>query len=55
MVFVDDIVRALLVVGCLIAVGEVVRGQPLVAGDPGAFENCEREARKPTRVELVGS
>ena len=37
MVFVDDIVRALLVVGCLIAVGEVVRGQPLVAADHLAY------------------
>ena len=55
MVFTDDIVRAPLAVGRQVAVGEVVAGQALVAGDPGAFENREREARKPIRVDLVGS
>ena len=53
--FADNIVRALLAVGRQVAVGEVVAGQALVAGDPASFENCEREARKPTHVDLVGS
>ena len=53
--FTDDIVRALLAVGRQVAVDEVVAGQALVTGDPGAFENREREARKPTLVDLVGS
>ena len=53
--FTDDIVRALLAVGRQVAAGKVVAGQALVAGDPGAFENREREARKPTHVHLVGS
>ena len=55
MVFMDHIVRAQLVVGRQVAVGEVVAGQALVAGDPGSFENRERGARKPTHVDLVGS
>ena len=49
MVFTDGIVRALLAVGRQVAVGEVVAGQVLVAGDR-AFENREREARKPLPV-----
>ena len=53
--FRDDIVRALLAVGRQVAVGEVVEGQVLVAGGPGAFENRGREARKRTHVVLVGS
>ena len=53
--FTDDIVRALPAVGRQVAIGEVVASQTLVAGDPGVFENHEREARKPTRVDLVGS
>ena len=53
--FTDDIVLALLAVGRQVTVGEVVEGQALVAGDPGAFENREREARKPTHVDLIGS
>ena len=53
--FADDIVRALLAVGRQAAVGEVVADQGLVVGDPGAFENREREARKPTHMDLVGS
>ena len=55
MMFTDDIVRALLAVGRQVAVGEVVAGQALVTGDPGVFQNCERQARKPTHVDLVGS
>ena len=50
MVFADDIVRALLAVGRQVAVGEVVAGQALVAGDPGAFENRSREAGKLTML-----
>ena len=50
-----DVARALLVVGRQVAVGEVVAGQTLVAGDPNAFENREREAWKPTHVGLDGS
>ena len=46
---------ALLAVGRQVAVGEVVEGQVLVAGGPGAFENRGREARKRTHVDLVGS
>ena len=44
MVFADDIVRALLAVGRQVAVGEVVAGQTLMAGDPDTFENhhCSR-------------
>ena len=53
--FTDDIVRALLAVGHQVAVSEVVAGQTLSAGDPIPFENREREARKPTHVDLVGS
>ena len=53
MVLADDIVRPLLTVGRQVAVGDVVAGQSLVIGDPGTFENREREARKPTHVDLV--
>ena len=53
--FTDDIVRALLVVGRQVAVSVVVAGQALAAGDPGAFENHEREAWKRTHVDLVGT
>ena len=52
--FTDDIVCHLLAVGRQVAVGEVVAGQALVTSDPGAFENHEREARKPADVDLVG-
>ena len=55
MVFADDIVRALLAVGRQVTAGEMIAGRALVAGDPGAFESLERQARKPTHVELVGS
>ena len=55
MVFTDDIVGVLLVVGRHVAAGEVDSSQTLMAGDPGAFENREREARTPTHVDLVGS
>ena len=44
----NDIVQALLAIG-----GEVA-DQILEAGEPSAFENCEREAWKPTREDLVG-
>ena len=54
MVFTDDIVCVLLAVGRQVAVDEMVAGQALVAGDPDAVENREREARKPTHVDLVG-
>ena len=37
MVFTDDMLHALLAVGCQVAVGEVVAAQALVAVDPGAF------------------
>ena len=46
MVFTDDIERALLAVGRQVAVGEVVAGHALVAGDPGAFEKRERVSRE---------
>ena len=52
--FTDDIVRALLAVGRQVTVGEVVAGHALVAGDPGTFENREREARKSIHVDFVG-
>ena len=55
MVFADDIVRALLTVGRQVAVGEVIVGQALVAEDTGALKNREREGRKPTHVDIVGS
>ena len=55
MVSKDDIVRALLVVGRQVIVGEVVAGQALVAGDPGVLKNRERRARNPTHVELFGT
>ena len=55
MVSTGDIVRALLAVGSQVAVGEVVADKALVAGDPVAFEHCEREAWKPAYVNLVGS
>ena len=54
MVFTDNILLSLLAVGRQVAVGEVVAGQRLVAGNPGAFKNREREARKPTHLDLVG-
>ena len=52
--FTDDNVRALLAVGRQVAVGEVIAGQALVTGYPDAFENREKEARKPAHVDLVG-
>ena len=55
MVFTDDIVRALLTVGRRVAVSEVVAGQALVAGGPGAFEDRKREVRKPIHVDPDGS
>ena len=55
MVFTDDIIGALLAAGRQVVVGEMVAGQALVAGDPGAFGDREREARKPTHVDLIGS
>lgn len=36
-----------------VAVGEVVAGSTLVAGDPSAFENRNGEARQPAYVDLV--
>ena len=33
----------------------MIAGQTQGAGDPGAFENRETEARKPINVNLVGS
>ena len=51
----DDTVRELLAVGPQAAVGEEVAGQALVAGDPGAPKNRERESRKPSHVDFVGS
>ena len=54
MVFTVDTVHTLLAVGRQVTLGKVVAGQALVAGDPGAFENREREARKPAIVDLVG-
>ena len=53
--FTDDIVLALLAVGRQVTVGDVVASQAVMTGDPGAFENREREARKPTHVDVVGS
>ena len=53
--FEDDIVRALMVVDHEVAAGEVIAGQALVTGDPGAFKNRERVARKPAHVDSVGS
>ena len=38
MVFTDDIARALLAVGRQVTVGEVIAGQTLMTGDPGAFK-----------------
>ena len=55
MVFTDDIARALLAVGRQVTVGEVIAGQTLMTGDPGAFENRDSEARNPAHVDLVGS
>ena len=51
----DDIVRALLAAGRQVAVGEVVAGQALVAGDSGSFGNREKEAREPTHVDSLGT
>ena len=55
LVLADNIVRVLLAVGRHVAVIEVVTGQTLVAGEPSASENREREARKPNHADLVGS
>ena len=41
-VFVDDIVHALVVIGRQVAVGEVVVSQAPVAGDPGAQRSLAR-------------
>lgn len=54
-VFADDIVRALLAGGRPVALGGVVAGRTLVAGDPSALEHREREAREPTHVGPVES
>ena len=43
-VFANDIVRALLVVPGQVAVGEVVVGKALAAGDSSTLENREGEA-----------
>ena len=51
MMFTGDVVHALLAVGHQTAVGEVGAGQGLMAGDPGAFENHEREAWTPAHVD----
>ena len=53
--FTDDVVRSLRAVSRQVAVGEVVAGQALVASDPGAIEDREREVRNPTPMDLVGS
>ena len=55
MVLTNDIARALLAVGRHVAVGDMDPGQTLVAGDSNAFETREKEERKPTHVDLVGS
>ena len=55
MVLADDIVRGLLALGHQVAVGEVVAGQTVVAGDPGAFDNLERETRKPALWTSLGA
>ena len=39
--FADDIIRALLAVGHQVAVGEMIGGQALVTGNPGAFKTRE--------------
>ena len=54
-VFTVDIFSALLAVGHQVPVSEVVAGRGLVARDPGAIGDREREARQPTHVGLVGS
>ena len=55
MVIADDTVRPLLAVGRQVAVGEIIAGQALVAEDAGALKHREREARKPSHMDLVGS
>ena len=55
MVLANDIVPSLLAVSRNVTVGEVIAGQTLVDDDLNTFQNRERQARKPTHVELVGS
>ena len=55
MALTDDNIHALLAGGREIRVDDVDAGQALVAGDPGTFENREREARKRTHMNFVGS
>ena len=55
MIFANNIIHALLAVCSKVAVGRVVASQTLVYRDSGALENCHRETRKSTHVNLVGS
>ena len=52
--FANEIVRVLLSVCSLVAVGQVVAGQTLVSQDSGAFESRQRETWKSTHVNFVG-
>lgn len=55
MVLTNEIVRTLLAVGRRVAIGEAIAGQTLAAGNSSAFENRERDARKPAYVDFIGS
>ena len=54
MVFVNDVVRALLPVCGQVAIGQVVAGQTLGSRYSCAFENHQGETCRPTHVNLVG-
>ena len=50
----NNIAGALLAFRRQVAVCKVVASQALMAGDPRAVENSERESREPAQVNLVG-
>lgn len=53
MLLANDVVRALLTVYHVIEICKLITGQTTVtSGDPDAFENREREPRKPTHANL---
>ena len=51
----NAVVRSLLVFCCQAAIRETIAGEAPMPGDPGAFENRERETGKRAHVDLVWS
>ena len=54
MVVANNIVRAVLSVCSLVAIGQVVAGNTLASRDSGALENRQKEAWKSTHVYFAG-